>query len=175
MDPAAERTGTIMIVMKEDRIERQAYHSGEFVSGHVDKELRPDVTLAITSAPLQRIRELVYIDGQSSVPTQDHCSLIKQADEIQTRCNPLTQGYALCRKLFAGTSQKKRGRSPTTTSTSLFLLDSVRTEVVQRPGKTITPKLHIWRSILFPACDTSVCLWANLESKERVFTPDSTS
>ena len=84
--------------LQQHNIKRQAYHSGAFVGNHVHHALQPDVTTALTSAPLQVIQARTSGAEQQAEAT---ARLVEEATTVKLRYQKLFSQYAICRRIFS--------------------------------------------------------------------------
>ena len=132
------------VVLEEHDIYRQAYFSGTFVGNHINKALQPPTTAAITSAPFR------VLNARTSLSQEASDSLRAAATALQQRYLRLFSQYAAARKIFA--SCKKVEPADTTLLEQLIktFMATVRSEVIARQKKTVTPKLHLLETHTVP-------------------------
>eukprot|EP00117_Sycon_ciliatum_P016182 scpid19464/ scgid4041/ E3 ubiquitin-protein ligase NRDP1; RING finger protein 41 &gt; E3 ubiquitin-protein ligase NRDP1; RING finger protein 41 len=137
-------------VLVKHRIDRQAYHSGAFVGNHINKALQPSVTQQIVSAPLTVVASFVNPDGASFAPTQAQHQLLKAAEECSARYASLFGKYASCRAIFASTITADDDMVKSLEEKIVSFMANVRSEVVVRHKRPVTPKLHLLECHLVP-------------------------
>eukprot|EP00117_Sycon_ciliatum_P016895 scpid82949/ scgid16125/ len=140
-------------VLVKHRIDRQAYHSGAFVGNHINKALQPSVTREIVSAPVNVVASVVNPDGAHFAPTQSQHQLIQAAAECSQRYLSLFAAYASCRAVFSSTSAADDTITSSLQEKINSFMANVRSEVVARHKRPVTPKLHLLECHLVPCME----------------------
>jgi len=132
-------------VLKKHRIERQAYHSGAFVGNHIHRALKAEVLEQICSAPHSYLLKTFNPNNDPTCYTQQQERLLSAANELRERYHHLLTLYEQCRSIFAGCEKVTDDEIDILSTRIKTFMAAVRTDVINRHKKTITPKLHLHR------------------------------
>ena len=121
-------------------MQRQAYHGGSFVGSHIHIVPREQVLEALVSAPLH-VSEKRTTDG--TIVGEPSKGLLEQARQLAVRYRGLLRTYADARKLFLSAQKLSDAEMTVLEEEIKSFLAKVRSEVIVRQNKTITPKLHL--------------------------------
>ena len=139
-------------VLKANRIER--YHSGAFIGNHVDEAAHPIVVSQIVATPVAVVRELLMPGGSPTVLTQQQHNTVEAVLSLDSRYAILFTQYASCRSMFASCNKVQRSNLENLQAKIAVFMQGVRTEVIARQNKTITPKLHLLEAHTVPCMRT---------------------
>ena len=110
----------IEVVLQKRQIQRQAYHGGAFVGNHVHKALKPKIREALTSAPVNIIR--------NRCPT-----LLHEAEAIANRYDTLMEQYLSSSQQFSSSSSLDDHANSVLEDRIAVFMASSRREVVSCP------------------------------------------
>ena len=149
-------TSSFEPVLSSNRIDRQAYHSGAFIGNHVHKALKNDVLKEIVSAPLALLH--TFFHPPLLLSDRQHL-LLQHALELRERYASLFSAYAACRSIFATSERASPKLLQSLQGAITAFMALVRSEVIERQKKTITPKLHLLECHTVPCMERfGVCL-----------------
>ena len=142
---------SIEVVLQKHQIQRQAYHGGAFVGNHVHKALKPMIRKALTSAPVNIIR--------NCCPT-----LLHEAEAIPHRCDTLMEQYLSWSQQFnSSCSLDDHAISVLEDRIAVFMASSRREVVFCRLGLSCTS--WPWKTTLCHAFGGVVLAWVSSASR----------
>ena len=117
---------SIEVVLQKRQIQRQAYHGGAFVGNHVHKALKPKIREALTSAPVNIIR--------NRCPT-----LLHEVESIPDHYDALMEQYLPWSQQFSSSSSlDEHATSVLEDRVAVFMVSSRREVVSCRLGLSCT-------------------------------------